>query len=249
MPTFRHGKGIAVFVDQYAFSGYFKDIAYTNQVGVAETSNFLSTAKEFVVGLKSGNVTLTGMFEGTALVGTDQYFATVLGGSAKQKVIIALETKAARGSRAVMVNADTASYAVQAPVANIVSAVATLESSAGGVEHGVILSDTPVVTTTSVLTGVDDRGLVGTPSTNGGVGFLSVPVNTLNGTVVVKVQHSTDNSTFVDLITFTTVVATTTTSERIEVASGTTVNRYLRVSYAVAGTTGSATPVVAFSRR
>ncbi len=33
------------------------------------------------------------------------------------------------------------------------------------------------------------------------------------------------------------------------VAAGTTVNRYLRVNYTVAGSTGSATPVVAFTRR
>jgi hypothetical protein len=51
------------------------------------------------------------------------------------------------------------------------------------------------------------------------------------------------------LVTFTVVSSTAKTSERVEVASGTTVNRYLRVNYTVAGSTGSATPVVAFTRR
>jgi hypothetical protein len=94
-------------------------------------------------------------------------------------------------------------------------------------------------------TGVDNT----TSSLNGGAGFLSVPVNTRNGTIGVKVQHSADNSTFADLVSFTTVTSTQKTSERVEVASGTTINRYLRVVYTVAGSSGSATPVVAFTRR
>ena len=76
-----------------------------------------------------------------------------------------------------------------------------------------------------------------------------MPVNTRNGTVTMKIQHSTDNSTFVDLVTFTVVGSTTTTQERIVVAAGTTVNRYLRAQSTVAGTTGSITPIVAFARR
>ena len=77
--------------------------------------------------------------------------------------------------------------------------------------------------------------------------FLSVPANTRNGNVTVKIQASADNSTFTDLVTFAVVTSTTKTSERVEVAG--TVARYLRVSYTVAGSTGTATPTVAFSRR
>jgi hypothetical protein len=86
-------------------------------------------------------------------------------------------------------------------------------------------------------------------STNGGVAFLSVPTNTRNGTIIVKVQQSADNSTFTDLVTFTTITTSQKISYRVEVAAGTSVARYLRVSYTVAGSTGSATPIVAFSRR
>jgi hypothetical protein len=53
----------------------------------------------------------------------------------------------------------------------------------------------------------------------------------------------------VDLVTFTTVNATTLTSERVEVASGTTVNRYLRLKLTYAVGSGASTPVVAFVRR
>ncbi len=107
------------------------------------------------------------------------------------------------------------------------------------------LSSGSTVTATGNGTSVDN----GASTTNGGAGFLSVPVNTRNGNITVKIQHSADNSTFADLVTFTVVSSTTKTSQRVEVASGTTVNRYLRVNYTVAGSSGSATPVVAFTRR
>jgi hypothetical protein len=143
-----------------------------------------------------------------------------------------------------MLIADDTSYEVSSAIADIVQASAEFQST-DAVEHGVILSSGSAVTTTGNGTGVDNT----TSSLNGGAGFLSVPVNTRNGNITVKIQHSADNSTFADLVTFTVVSSTTATSERIVVASGTTINRYLRVNYTVAGSSGSATPVVAFTRR
>jgi hypothetical protein len=143
-----------------------------------------------------------------------------------------------------LLQADDTSYEVSSAIADIVQASAEFQST-DAVEHGVILSSGATVSATGNGTGVDNT----LATSNGGAGFLSVPVNTRNGNITVKIQHSADNSTFADLITFTVVSSTTKTSQRVEVASGTTVNRYLRVNYTVAGSTGSATPVVAFTRR
>ena len=143
-----------------------------------------------------------------------------------------------------MLQADDTSYEVSSAIADIVQASAEFQSTSS-VEHGKILSSGSAVSATGNGTAVDN----GASSANGGAGYLSVPTNTRNGNITVKIQHSADNSTYADLVTFTTVTSTSKTSERIEVASGTTVNRYLRVSYTVAGSTGSATPVVAFTRR
>lgn len=241
MPTFRHGKSVKVFVDEFDFSSYFNDVSASTMVETAETSTFGSDAKEYITGLVDGTVSLSGMFEATASVGTDDYFETVLGGDTKQKVIVAPEGHAL-GSRAVMLESDATSYEVSGAIADVVQASAEFQSSEG-VEHGVILSSGAAVSVTGNGTGVDN----GAQTTNGGVGYLSVPVNTRNGNVTVKIQASADNSTFADLITFTVVSSATTTSERVEVTG--TVARYLRVNYTVAGSTGSATPIVAFSRR
>ena len=143
-----------------------------------------------------------------------------------------------------MLESDNTSYEVSGAIADVVQASAEFQSSEG-VEHGVILSSGSAITATGNETGVDNAA----SSTNGGVAFLSVPTNTRNGNITVKVQQSADNSTFTDLVTFTEITSTQKTSERIEVAAETSVARYLRVNYTVAGSTGSATPIVAFSRR
>ena len=241
MPTFRHGKSVKVFVDEFDFSSYFNDVSASTTVETAETTSFGSDAKEYITGLIDGTVSLSGMFEGTENVGTDDYFETVLGGEAKQKVIVATEGHGL-GSRAVMLESDATSYEVSGAIADVVQASAEFQSSEG-VEHGVILSSGAAISATGNGTGVDN----GAATTNGGVGYLSVPVNTRNGNVTVKIAASADNSTFADLVTFTVVSSATKTSERVEVTG--TVARYLRVSYTVAGSTGSATPIVAFSRR
>lgn len=241
MPTFRHGKSVKVFVDEFDFSSYFNDVSASTTVETAETSTFGSDAKEYITGLVDGTVSLSGMFEGTADTGTDDYFSSVLGGATKQKVIVATEGHA-NGGRAVMLESDNTSYEVSGAIADVVQASAEFQSSEG-VEHGVILSSGAAVTATGNGTSVDN----GAATTNGGVGYLSVPTNTRNGNVTVKIQASADNSTFTDLITFTVVSSTAKTSQRVEVTG--TVARYLRVNYTVAGSTGSATPIVAFSRR
>jgi len=68
-----------------------------------------------------------------------------------------------------------------------------------------------------------------------------------NGSTTFKLQHSSDNSTFADLITFTVVSAGTQTSEQKSVSG--TINRYKRVNVVSAGSTGAITYSLATSRR
>jgi hypothetical protein len=240
MPTFAHGKNVNVFINEYDFSTFFNDVSATSTVETSETSAFGSSAKTYIVGLTDGTVSLSGMFDGTA-TGTDVFFSTALGSATKVNVIVA-PSGHSNGANAIVLEADDTSYEVSGAVADVVQTSAEFQSS-DGVEHGKILSTGSAVTATGSGTSVDNT----TSSANGGVGFLSVPTNTRNGNITVKVQQSADNSTFTDLITFTVVTSTQKTFQRVEVTG--TVARYLRVNYTVAGSTGSATPVVAFARR
>lgn len=241
MPTFRHGKNVRIFVDEYDFSAYFNDMSASTTVDTAETSAFGTSAKTYIPGHKDGTVSLSGMFEGTADTGTDDFFSSVLGSSTKQQVIIAPEGHT-NGTRAIALQADSTSYEASSPIGDVVQASVEFQSNEG-VEHGVILSSGSAVTATGNGTSVSN----GAATTNGGVGFLSVPANDRNGAITVKIQQSADDATFTDLITFTAVSTETATFERVEVTG--TVQQYLRVNYTVAGSSGSATPVVAFTRR
>ena len=240
MPTFAHGKNVSIFVNEFDFSTYFNDVSASSMVETAEVSAFGSSAKEYIVGLTDGTVSLSGMFDGTA-TGTDVVFSAVLGSTTKQNVIVA-PSGHTNGATAIMLEADDTSYEVSGAVADVVQTSAEFQSS-DGVEHGKILSSGSAITATGSGTSVDNAA----SSANGGVGFVSVPTNTRNGNITVKIQASADNSTFADLITFTVVTSTQKTFQRVEVTG--TVARYLRVNYTVAGSTGSATPVVAFARR
>lgn len=243
MPTFAHGKNVNVFLNEFDFSTYFNDVSASTSVDTAETSAFGTSAKSYIVGHRDGTISLSGMFEGTASTGTDEFFDDALGNATKTKIIVAPQGNSLAAG-AIMLVADDTSYEVSSAIADVVQASAEFQST-DAVEHGKILSSGSAISATGNGTGVDNT----TSSTNGGAGFLSVPVNSRNGTIGVKVQHSADNSTFADLVSFTTVTSTQKTSERVEVASNTTINRYLRVVYTVAGSSGSATPVVAFTRR
>ncbi|MGH2671038.1 MAG: hypothetical protein ACRDH5_18335, partial [bacterium] len=99
------------------------------------------------------------------------------------------------------------------------------------------------------VTGNSSPGIDNTVSSpNGGVGTLHVTANTRDaGTIVIKIQHSVDDTAWVDLITFATVNFAVTTKERLSVAG--TVNRYVRALWTVTGaTTGTYTFHTNFAR-
>ena len=111
----------------------------------------------------------------------------------------------------------------------------------GRYDQGVSLADLEeVVAGANGSTHTDAAG-----TTNGGIATLHVTACT--GTLTVKIQHSTNNSTWSDLATFT--AATAATSERIIVAPATTVNRYLRASWTLTGSGAAATFTTSFARR
>ena len=88
MPTFAHGKNVNVFLNEFDFSTYFNSVSASTSVDTAETSAFGTSAKSYIVGHRDGTISLSGMFEATALVGTDVFFATALGSATKNKVIV-----------------------------------------------------------------------------------------------------------------------------------------------------------------
>lgn len=237
--AFLHGKSTAVFYGAYDLSAFFNEASMSQDVETAETTAFGNNAKTYITGLKDGTFSLSGMFDGVAN-GVDVVLSNVIGSATLQPITVATSA-AAVGDVAFSGSTIETSYEVSSPVGDVVSANMEAQVS-GGIDRAVLLAARASVSATGNQTSVDQAA----SSTGGAVGYLHLTANAQTGTTIVKVQHSTDNVTFTDLITFTTVTAGTTASERVAVTG--TVNRYVRAQYTLSGT-GADTITVAFSRK
>ena len=240
----RHGKYSKFYVNSYDMSPYLNDVSTTQDVGSSETTTFGNTAKTYIVGLRDGKISAKGFFDNSSTSAVDSIFAGVLG--LDDQVVTFVQDNMVIGSRAQVAQCDASTYAVNSPVADVVSATADFQVD-GGVENGVVLAASRVMTsaTTTNETGVDNTAA----TTNGGVAHLHVYANTWSGATTIKVQSSPDNTTWTDLVTFTAVTASTITTQRSSVAAGSSVPRYLRATTTTAAGTGSISFTVAFARR
>ena len=249
MPTFIHGKDTAVYIDEFNLSEYFTAAETNINNSVAETTGYGATDASFINGQKSGTLSLSGMWAADT-DGSDEELQALLG-NATTPVIIVRQGTAAIGGRAILAQANETSYAISSPVADITTVTADFECSTNNTSNltfalipGVQLTTGASVAHGSLgnLSSVDNSA----SSANGGAGTLHVPTNTVGGNTTIKIQHSANDSTWADLISFTVVGSSAKTSE-IKAVSG-TVNRYLRATASTAGSSGAITFMVAFSR-
>lgn len=240
--AFIHGKSAQVLHGAYNLSSFLNDASASADVEVAETTAFGSSAKTYIVGLKDGTVSASGMFDGAANA-TDDVLSASIGSDTLAPVTIGYDGTTL-GNRVTILKAKTTSYEVSTPVGDVV-AVSYSAQADGGLDQGVSLAALASVSATTTGSSHDNSA----STANGGVAQLHVTANSRSADATIKVQHSADNSTFADLATFTVVATTVTTSERVIVASGTTVNRYLRAVNTLASGTGSITYQVSFARR
>ncbi len=249
MPTFIHGKDTAVYIDEFDLSSYFTSADTSINNSIAETTAYGATDSAFIMGMRSGTLSLSGMWAGDT-DGSDEELQALLG-NATTPVITVREGSASIGSGAIVAQANETSYAISSPVADVSTVTADFECSTNNTTNltfalasGVQLTAGASIAHGSLgnLSSVDNSA----SSSNGGAGTLHVPTNTVNGNTTIKIQHSANDSTWADLISFTVVGSSAKTSE-IKAVSG-TVNRYLRASASTAGSSGSITFMIAFAR-
>lgn len=240
--AFIHGKSAQVLHNEFDLSSYFNDASISRSVETAETTSFGATAKSYIVGLADGTISLSGMFDGSANA-IDAEITDVLGDNAGSVISISPSGSTAIGTRILSATGKLTSYDVSAPVGDVVAANAEFQADAG-IGNAVSLAALATITTTTTGASVDN----GASSTNGGFATLHVTANTMNDATVCKVQHSSDDVVFVDLVTFTSVATIIVTAERKTVANGTTVNRYLRAVATPAGA-GNFTYHINFARQ
>lgn len=240
MPTFRHGKRTAVLLNGTDMSPFLNEATTTQEIETAETTTFSDEDKTYIVGLADGTISTSGLFDSSA--GASD---AVLNGTLGQEdnTFTVLPAGNTAGSRAILANGQLTSYEISSPVADVVAISAEVQAD-GGLLHGVSLAAAVNTGSASAVTTEVDNGAA---TTSGGLYNLHVTANTRDGAATIKVQHSSDNATYADLVTFTNVSASTTGGESI--TSTGTVNQYLRTLSTLAGASGSITYHVAAARR
>ncbi len=251
MPTFVHGKNSKVYLDEFEMSAYLNSTDINHAQDTAETTAYGATSRAFMPSQASGTLSFGGLYDAITGAGSsDKEFEAILGSTTHPLLTVAIDGGTI-GNRAVIARANETSYTLSSPVADINSVTADFECSAdpaNNVDFGVA-SAVQLTTGASIahgslgnLASVDNSA----SSANGGAGVLHVPTNTVNGNTTIKIQHSANDSTWADLISFTAVGSAAITSQ-ISAVTG-TVNRYLRVTASTAGSSGAITFMVSFAR-
>lgn len=224
-----------IFVNGFDLSGYLKSIEESAAQDTLDSTDFTTDgARSYVVGLNERTLTGEGFFAYDATTdafSVDKLFNDAISSSAERLISYCTQGAVTAGDIAVMMNAKQASYNVQETVGELLmttfEAKATSDANNARYARGVwIFSQT--VTGAVNGTGYDNAA--------GATGYMCHVHNTnSDGTATVKVQHSTNNSTWADLIDFGAVASVGAEHAK---STSTSVNRYVRaIVTAIGGTT------------
>jgi hypothetical protein len=208
MPTFVHGKGTKVYLDEFEMTTYFNsaDVTFNNET--AEITAFGATSKSYLLGLADGTLSMSGLWN-QETDGSDEELHAILGSATAANITVA-EAAGTIGNRATIARCDEVNYSISNPVADVSTITADFQGTAnsaalGSMTYG-ITSGFQLTAGSSIdynalgaLTGVDGTA----SSTAGGAALLHVPTNSIGGGVTtIKVQHdsASDFSSAADLI-------------------------------------------------
>lgn len=251
-----HGKSVRIIHDQYPLTlaptnDLFKG-SIKREIVVNPTQVFADTWKRFntaAKGLMKAAISFDGYFDGTTGAIDAVYRSSVGIDPPGQNIFSVGLNGFAIGNLVEMFQAVQTNYGLNSSPSKLVDVTGTFDSD-DQFDLGVSLHDlvSEVGAAPVLYASVDET--VATTSTGAlsllvAVGHLHVTAF-VGTTAVFKIQHSTDNSVWVDLITFAAVTAAGV--QRIEVAAGTTINRYVRGQLFTATYT-SATFNLSFARR
>lgn len=222
-------------------TGYARGYTVTSTMEALDVTTLADTAKAFIVGMNESQASLDMLLD---TVGTaDLQYDALQDMKATGPYPVTLGVEGfTTGDPVVLLNAHFGDITHSSSNADVVTASASAQST-GNTDVGVCLEDFTAVTIDTTGTARD----LTAASSAGGVAHLHVSAFSGLTNNIVTIEHSVDGSTsWATLVTFATY--TGVTSERVEVAAGTTIRRYLRVVDNVTGT-GSTTRAVFFARR
>lgn len=234
-----------VLLDGVFASDFLHEYSHSGEIDTAETTVFSNTSKTYVPGLEDASVSFSGKFDTDTTTDTDSfsYKLDALKGVTTQLTLIPHGD--VFGDPALLCKGLLTSQSTATSVDDVGSAEVEFQNTTG-LERALILHPLAAKTVTGEGTALDN-GASGSPTEDGASAILHVTAvsGTDTPTLTVKVEHSADDITYADLITFN---AATGVGSQYGTATG-TVNRYLKVTYTISGTNPSFTFHVAANRK
>lgn len=251
--TFLPGQSMRVFTNGKDVSGWISGVNAQHQRATSDVTVVTSAGgMSYVPGLMSGAMALRGPAESD---GTLQTLIQAAIGVDNGVLVTACPDGTAVGKPAMLCAGDPTEYTEDASVSDALGMVVTAAADES-VDFGYILVPPTALTASGNGTAVDrgtslSQSPPGTPvafSVNGGMAALHVTAFSGFTGVAVKLQHSVDNSTWLDLTGggFTNITAVG--FQRLRLAPPLQINRYVRAVTTVTGS-GSITYLMAFAPR
>jgi len=213
-----NGLGVRIYANGYDLN---TDVNALSGIGSTQTlldvTPLSKSATERIIGLTDSTLTVNGWFDNAAGMSHDA-FESIAGDS---EVIMTMGTS--RGDAACGMVADQSSYNIDRSQGSAIATTVEFSTSDGnGLNWGVVLTDGPEQTDSSAANSASVDNAAST--SNGARAVISVE-SIASGSAVIKIQESTNDSAWSDMMTFSTVSART--SEATSMTG--TVPRYLRV--------------------
>lgn len=230
-------------------SSFLNEFEIEREADDIDASHFGAKSKVFLSGPQENTVTLTGHWTGSDSE-LDDRFDETFGGDADNIVTICPAGVLATAKSCYLTPGTQVSYTTSAEVDAVTEAEA--EFRANTVDRAKILSTGAVLQT---ITGSGTAVITSAATSKGGSAHLHILEGTVGGTtpsVAVKVEHSSDGTTWADLITFAADSVAGTIKPRGErkltALTTTTVNVQVRANHTITGATSNVRYALAFSR-
>lgn len=254
--AFIHGTKSRLVMNARHLSCEVRSFSTSWSANLAEVTALCDGGSKFIPGMSEGGISLEGLFQSDqGGTGTDYIHETIMSAltdtvdSGQPGDNTALITAApagwTAGYPAFIQRGELNSYEVESTVDDAVSLKMEAQSD-DSADWGVVVATATALDENSDgdSTSISD---VASATSNGGAAILhTTALSDSSATLDIKLQHSADDTTYADLVTF--AQATDPGAQFKVVAKGTTVNKHLRVNSTVS-TGDTADFVVAFARR
>ncbi len=232
-------KNSVILINGRNFSTYLTAYEASHNSGMIDVTGFSDGGRNFIPGELVGHLQADVLWDSTTTSGIH----AVLSAQPSGNITIFPIGDATPGNPSLSMPFQQGNYSPAGEPAGAVQAGTLMFEAVGGTNYGVeagwLLLKTSITNTTTSTGLLDPADAAVTAICSA---TLHIRQAAAADTYVIKIQHSADDNTYADLITFT-ANGSAITSERQVVASG-TVNKYRRV---VATRTGAAGNTLAFT--